>query len=751
MSTCAGLVHDRGGNRFRWTAPLPVRELRGRGQKSIKGKISLGKPLEDYLRHTTFKLSILSFLLLLAGCGGGDGESFIVTPLGANPAPPPPPSPGTTGNLAFRFVQAQTAEVPAGTETLQFDFFNVEDDLVFFAPSNYAPSVTVEDVPVTAVRVVITVYGPSGVPLATLSKAVTVEADNTVAVNMSDAERTEITLDELQVSPTQVELALPVNSTASLRLSGSFSNGDTVVFSPQTGGTATFAGANPSVALVSSAGVVTAVTAGSTAVSVSYSLNGQTVDAPLVPIRVTGEAVPIIPARLTFSPPVVALPANSTRDVVVTYFPPNSNTGTVVTADTIGASLNPRVTYSAGRVAASNDITSPTDTLITVSYSANGQTVTGTLVVNVSVGPPVPPAPLGVLEVQPASLTFSNDGVLGIFGGDPSGVGLFRAYFTPNGSTQRSDVTAFIGVSYSNFLPDTVTSESFSYQYLGSLVALGLPFQELYGAVFTSNPLGPLPPLGTRATMTVTYIFQGVAHTDTVELTIGEPTVQSVDFVVAPGGTLRLPQATTNFPIHAYANYSNGMREPVTFCGCDPFNNDWNLVLTGAPTGTSLVEDFDDANGNIADVINTGAADGTATLSLFLNGAATPIGSFNLEVLPAGVTATGVALTPNPLTVNEQGRYNVVVTYSDGTTQDMTAVYKLRVPPASDPFVRPIFTNNGIARMYEGILRGLDTTTTAVQVSLRPNQGFTLGGGNPSTAGSAIDVNVTAVDPSFVP
>lgn len=711
------------------------------------------------MRTALFYLVLLSSLLLV-GCGGGDSD-FVVNPGGGGaPAPAPPnPTPGTTGNLVFAFTKVQSALTPTAAVSLEFEFSDSADRSVFSAESIFATSVTVRDVPETATRVEITAYGPGRVPLGVLSVPVRVTPDQTVTVDLGSASFVSTTLDELVVTPAGLDLVIPTNSTATLALSGTFSTGDKVKFNTETGGIATYTPRDASVVRAESTGLVTGLKAGSTVLDVYFTIQGKTATAT-VPIQVSGELPPVSPERLVLSPAIVDLFPGSSLPITATYFSAGSATGTDVTPSTAGIGFS-GVTYDRGTVTVASGTAAPSAGNVTVAYLIDGRAVLADLRVTVSVRPPTPPAP-GKLELEPKSLTFTTGGRR-----DPGGIGVFRAYFTPLGATQRLDVTESVTVDWSNFSNPATSAGSFGYAYRTVPVLLGL--NEEYGTVFTT---GTAPPsFGDTATMTVTYVNGGVTYADTAAITIGAPSVRSVDFVEAPGGTLKLPTRTRDFPMMAFLNYTSGLRQSVPSCGCsDPYGNYYFFQLEKPDTTNAQIDDG--TNVNSIQLLDTRGQAGTATVALY--SAPLPIfpiplplppgfpitisrlGSFTLQVL-GGVTSVDVALAPATITVNQRAPYTITGTYSDGTTQDLTAVWDITIPAGAGgrDYIRAGSEPNGSStqRVYTGIIRGLQTTASAVTFSASGfgRQLFTFAGVTrtlrPQDASAS--VTVTAVDPSF--
>jgi hypothetical protein len=512
--------------------------------------------------HKSSKPTWLSVLLLTlvtlftVGCGDS-GEDFVVT--GNNNV-----NPATTGNLTFQFVAAQAATVPAATEQLTFDFFNANGDVILSDDAAFAGTVTIPNVPVSATDVLITAYGPGGVPLVTIEDEVGVAGGSTAVVDLSDAVITEVDLVSVAATPAAVALDVDGPLTQQLSFTGTFSNGDVVPLAAATGATFAFSGFDPAVVSVSATGLVTVTTAtgGATSIDVAVSLTDDVVNLLDIPVTVGGP----------------------------------------------------------------NEV-------------------------------------LGTLIVQPESLVFDNQGLLGVIGGLGSlgdlplgSLSTFRAYFVPPGETEPIEVTQRVGVSFGSFVPETVQANSFTYLYLdGQGIAVG------------TSPLGPTPAYGTTGQMTVTYIDPNSpsnhVYTDNVAITIGDPSLVGVVVPSAVGGELNLPVGTTGFPVNVVAVYSNGVAVPSPFGAANFFGD--TLTATSDNMDVTLT-------GN--DLAITGAGGDTGTIDIFVNGSATATTSFDVNTI-AGTGVTDVALSPADITVGPMGSYRVIATYDGGATQDLTAVW----------------------------------------------------------------------------
>jgi hypothetical protein len=678
------------------------------------------------------KFGILTvLLLLLAGCGS-DSNEYVVNPSGGGNAPPPA---GSTGSLAFRFVQAQSATVPLGTAQLQFDFFDPADTLVYFSSANYAASVTVRDVPIVASRVVITAYGPGGVPLATMSQAVAVQADQTAIVDMTGVAAMPVTLDQLSATPSPLTLQLPSNGSRQLRLTGQFSNGDKVALGPETGGVASYSTLNSTVATVSADGTVTGVTAGNTTVTVSFTLNNKSVQTS-VPVTVAGSPLPA--ARLVFSPPTVNVAANATTSVTVTYFGPGATQGTDVTSQAVGVSSLAGVSYANGTVSAADTITSATSATVLVTFNSGEGPVNGSFVVNVTPGTPTPPPTEGRLVVSPRSLTVPNQGLGALLFLPELGAGFFEAEFLPNGQTIGNDVTQLVGVSFKNFFPNTVTAGSFSYMYLDGKAL-----------VMTANPLGPAPPVGTTCTMVVSYIYNGAIYTDEVTLKVGTPEFDRVEVLGAVNGTIRIPAASDGedvvYMVQAIAHYSNGYSEPVWLDGDTSPLLPERFVLTPNPSPLPAGYTLDGFN----DTLLT-AEEGSVTLSFDIvdpdHGDAVYT-SFKIELV-AGLKVNRVDIVPSSIVVEGLGKYRVYLTYSDNTRLDVTGIWPATsVNGLFDINCGCFLVNLGKIFAYYGV--GQDELSLDWD-NVFPLSGLMLPGLTTATPGADVPVNIRSTIPFII-
>lgn len=204
--------------------------------------------------------------LTLVGCGDDDGDFLVRSPGAANSAL-------SSGGLFFQFYQAQAALVSAQAQTLEFEFFDAQGELLKTVTVNYSASVTIGDVPTTASKVEITIYDENGAPLQTLLDEVAVVPGATTEVDLSDADSAAVTLESLSASPSRLlmDLISPVDSEVRLSLTALFDNGSTVDLEPDA---ATYQVRPEGVVSIDDQGVVRPLRPGTATVVVTLEVEG---------------------------------------------------------------------------------------------------------------------------------------------------------------------------------------------------------------------------------------------------------------------------------------------------------------------------------------------------------------------------------------------------------------------------------------------------------------------------------------------
>lgn len=223
-------------------------------------------------------------LLLTAGCGSSnDADGVVGTTL--------PASASETGDLTFRFIQAQVAlEVPGESAKLRFEFFrelNGTGSTTLSAQVvDLAPEVTVRGVPVTTRSVVVTVLDRNNVPLLRSTLTVTVSPGFNKYLEFAQATTESITLSSLSLSPT--EALLEPGHRQQFLATATYSNGDVL---PASG--VTWSSTQPEVASVEFNGLVTARSDGTTTVSVtSGNIRGTATVEVLTPVATSLSLTP---------------------------------------------------------------------------------------------------------------------------------------------------------------------------------------------------------------------------------------------------------------------------------------------------------------------------------------------------------------------------------------------------------------------------------------------------------------------------
>lgn len=329
----------------------------------MKTQILFDLPSLSSARRSTFGLlSALLLSLFLAGCGGdGGGGSFVATPDTGGAGGSGLPA-NQTGSVTFNFTQAQAAPivVPTGTERLRFEFFtgpNGDGDVLLRETRDYAQTVTINGVPVRSRSAVVTAFGADGFPTSQFEADITVVAQQTITVGLTDGVTTPVTLDGITVAP--LSLSLGDGDSVRLDVFALFSSGDRVQLNADHLAEATFVSTVPGVAVVDE-NFVSAAGTGATNVNITF--RGQSV---AVPVTVNlGPTAPPIASGLSVTPTSVSLPVGTvsaplvltasfdggstevvTLDDGVTFF--SDNTGVTVDSDqriVISPSVTPGTT-----------------------------------------------------------------------------------------------------------------------------------------------------------------------------------------------------------------------------------------------------------------------------------------------------------------------------------------------------------------------------------------------------------------------
>lgn len=589
--------------------------------------------------------------LFAVGCGDS-GEDFVVTGNQGNNG-------ANTGAVTFQFARAQQA-VPATTALLDFRFFSANGLQVFERLNEpFNTTVTVQNVPTSATRAVVTAKNAAGIPLATIDYSVNVVGGGTSAAVAGTS--TPVTFDTVTATPDPTSVA--VGATQQLSLAVGFSNGDSFT-GTAAGGTPVFTSSAPGTASVNATGLVTGVAAGPATITVAYALNGVT-RTDTVTVTVTAPATGA--ARLELAPATVNLTnAAPSATIVATFFPANSTTGQNVTAQTTAA---PRagVTYAAGTFT-STAIENSTGN-VTVSFTSGATTVNNTVAVNVNrlaagqvPTPPTPPGTPARLDVQPDSLVLAPGGFSGA---------ISARFFPVNSTTGTLVPTANLTVTFGGSNPPA-TQDRYQYTAATGVIQAQGPFPSFLN-----------PAEGSTVVATVSSVQGGVTVTDTINISINAAQaglVTSARIVSVVGTSLRLTQNSA-YPIVIEETLFSGATQIVAF------GNVRNGVA--ANPGQYSVTSSNPAAATYADQqanrLMTFPAIGQATVTFTRNNAAPALGaavSLPVTVNTVNVTdlvdapANQLALVVNPQSgrVNDALAWRTELRYKNNLVQDVTPV-----------------------------------------------------------------------------
>jgi len=581
--------------------------------------------------------------LFAVGCGDS-GEDFVVTGNQGNNG-------ANTGAVTFQFARAQQT-VPAATALFDIRFFSA-NGLQVFEQLNipFNTTITVQNVPTSATRAVVTAKNAAGIPLATIDYSLNVVGGGTA--NAVPGTSTLVTFDTVTATPDPTSVA--IGGTQQISLAVGFSNGDSLS-GAAAGGTPVFTSSAPAVATVNATGLVTGVTAGSATITVAYNLNGVT--------RTDTVAVTV-----TVAPPAPgALVANPTSATLT-----NTTATQVFSATINGAPVNftGNVGTFTGTVAAGNLSYDNATRTLTATGNATGSAVltltSGTATTNVpvtvnrgNVAPPVPPVPPGTparLEVSPSPLLIAPG--TNTTTGSPLQVRFFPANSTVGVLVPDAGYT----ITFTGANP--VGTEN-RYQYTSA------------NGFFTNNLNGGVAD-GASVTANVSATVNGQTATQPIQVntnTAAAGQIVSSQLVSVSGTTLRLPRGTT-YPFKVVNVLGNGTRSNAPFSATGATAGD----ISFEPTGLAALGSATFTAPGAAVAFGNAAATGTLTLRRTNN----PAGSGFTTIATIAVTledTTAATATPwlrlvpssNAVRVGQKLPYKVEFVSANGNVQDITPV-----------------------------------------------------------------------------
>jgi hypothetical protein len=665
--------------------------------------------------------------LVSVGCGSSSDDFVVVGNNGNNTNPPVP-----TGAVTFQFVTPQVdvqAQVPTGTQTLHFDFLNSQNDEVFETHVDFAPTVTVVGVPVTATRALVTALGANGVPLATILFNITVDPNQT-STAVPTGPGFVVTFDAVAASPDP--MAVAVNATQQIQLSLAFSNG-TILPGASAGGTASFNSGNTNVATVSADGLVTGVEQGTTTINVSYTLNGVTRNDSLT-VNVAGGddgggTGNVSVNRLIASPTSVTL-TNATTSTKITarFFPAGSTEGQVVTATgtlgnfTGGVNATNLTYVSASGNVTSNAAVNGTATL-SLSYTPDGGSAVNTTV-SIAVERAASTGGGGGGDTGTGRLELFQEHIYLPAGGSSAGA-LQGLYYPPN-STVGVVVTSFAATQISTTPAGTGANWTYN---AGTGIFSGA------GAAENNS-----------VEWNVTYTPPGqAAVSDTVRVTavnaaspfLQATHVEDVAFLTIVGDLLKLP-AGSRYPLDLLEVRGDGTLNVVAPQVAAPGVTTPGQYLV---TSSNAAVTYDTATGDL--VFSGVGSDATITVTrnnTTVNGP-NSVGTFTARTVDAATVNALVSNAELTLPAGNSGAVNAVLPYrselifTDGTRQDIT--------PVTNVVAVPSLTANDIGGYFYGSVT-ITAAPSANTLTLDTNpatwlvNGATITNYNPNGSSQAI-------------
>ena len=488
------------------------------------------------------------------------------------------------------------------------------------------------------------------------------------------------TLVSIAVTPSTPSLA--PGQTQQFTATGSYSDGT----SKNLTSTANWLSSNPAVATINTAGLATAVAAGSTTISAAVTTSAGTVTGTTtLTVTALDFTLSASPASLT-----VATGNQGTSTLTTTV---SGGFNNAITLSATGAPTGTTVSFSPNPIAAPGAGTS------TMTIAVGTSTAVGTYTITVTGSgggvQHTTTVTLTVVAVPDFALTASSASVTVVVGNQ----GNSTLTTTVSGGFNSAITLSAAGVP-------TGTTVNFS---PNPIAAPGAGTSTMTIAVGTSTAAGTYP-------ITVTGTGGGVQHTATITLTVTNPLVSIA--VTAP--TLTIAQ-TTSVQFTATGTYADHTTQNITT----------SVTWNSSNTSIATISNSQGTQG-LATSLNTA---GTTQITATLGSVTSP--PVTLTVTSA--TLVSIAVTPtNPQIVYQtQQQFTATGTFSDSTTQDITN----SVTWASSDTTKITITVSGLAT-------GVNTTTSAVTISATKNSitgSTTATVIPPSVVSIAITPNITTL------
>jgi hypothetical protein len=459
-------------------------------------------------------LAIALVSMFAFGCG--DSNDFVAT--GNNSSNPNPDA----GTLTFRFVRAQAAqEVPQSTVSIRFEWLDGNQAVLRTDTEAFAEVITLVP-PAGTVTLRITPLTSEGFPLLTLTGPAAVPPVGTnVDIDLATFSETVVTMTQLAATPDPVSVTVGgANSSQQLTLTGTFSNGDVVVFPASAVARAVFTPDNSGAFTVSSTGLVTAVAAGSGSLGVSFADPQENVVNDTIAVNVTGGTQNN--ASLTVTPdPLVVAPGSTSGTLTATYTP-LSGSPVVIANEDIDYSITGSgfSVSSTGTVSVANNVPVGTTTTLTATYAIPGGTESVTDTIAVVANPPTV---------------------------------VSRQFLAPSGSLELP-VSFLYEVIASETYSDGSTRQVFEPEGLGYEFSVGNPaVASVEGQVLETSDVA--------GNTTVTLLYQG-QPVDSFALTVSDTTITGI--TVSPDNYTLTPESA--LPYSVIATYGNGGTADIATC-----------------------------------------------------------------------------------------------------------------------------------------------------------------------------------------
>ena len=522
----------------------------------------------------------------------------------------------------------------------------------------------------------------------------------------------------LAVTPANPTFAL--GTTQALAATGTYSDGSTLDLTSSS----TWTAADNTIATVNAQGLAASVAVGSTSVSASSgSISGST----------TLTVNPAVLVSIAVTPAIPSIPLGTTQPFTATGTYTDGSmqniTGTVQwSSDTPAVAT---INNAAGSQGIASSVSEGTATITATSGSVTGSTtlnVTSAVLVSLAITPATPTLALGTSQQLTATGTFS-DGTTQ----DLTSAATWSSDTLSTATINAAGLASSVGIGTANITATsgTVTSSTGLTVTAAALVSIAI------------NPLASTIPLGTTQQFTATGTFTDGTTQDVTQSGHWSSTVATVATISDSAGTAGLATTlgtgTTTICIRSagvsatatllvnpavLASIAISPQAPAIALGTSQQFTAMGTYTDGSTQDVTAVVTWSSSDATVAIISNSLGSYGLATSSG--QGAATITAasasvSASTSITVASPALVSIAIAPInvsiPLGTSQQ--FSAVGTYSDGSTQDLTA----SVTWASDsPAVAPVSAaglviGTAIGAANISASSGAITNSTAVAVT----------------------------------